>query len=327
MQPIHSGIETATRRRAVAYLASFPAAAAFAKAAPAADRYKLGVMATMYSAVPLDDAMTRIRKIGYKYVSLSRRHANQPVFDPAMPKPDRQAMLRRIRSLGVEPVMSLGGFAGDPQTPEGLDKFLAQIDLCVDYEIPVLVGAGPWYYKKFPNIPKRDRDWQEEVTRFYAGLEKAVRHAESAKVIINLKPHTGVTARAKDCLEVVKRIPSPYLKISWDAGNVSYYEGIYPDPDLADLAPHVKSVCIKDHSGLRGEDNFPIPGQGNVDHELMFRTLFQSGFNGPMAIERVDGRENKKTSPEIVDQRLKAAYDYLVPVLDRVTAAGATGAV
>ena len=65
-------------------------------AAPAADRYKLGVMATMYSSVPLDDAMTRIRKIGYKYVSLSRRHANEPVFDPAMSKPDRKAMLRHV---------------------------------------------------------------------------------------------------------------------------------------------------------------------------------------------------------------------------------------
>lgn len=311
--------DSMTRRQTIAALAA-ASAASLAQAA-ATERYKLGVMATMYSSVPLDDAMTRIRKIGYRYVSLSRRHANEPVFDPAMTKGDRKAMLRRIRSLGVEPFMSLGGFAGDPQTQEGLDRFLAQIDLCVDFEIPVLVGAGPWYFRKFPNIPKRDRDWQEEVTRFYAELEKAVRHAEAAKVIITLKPHTGITARAKDCIDVMKRMPSPWLKISWDAGNVSYYEGVYPDPDLADLAPQVKSVCIKDHLGLRGEDNFPIPGQGNIDHELMFRTLFQAGFNGPMAIERVDGKENKKTTPEVVDQRLKQAYDYLVPVLDKVTAA------
>lgn len=327
MQPF----DTITRRRAVATFAAVPAAAALSMAAPKEDKYKLGVMATMYASVPLDDAMARIRNAGYRYISVSRRHADQPVFDPTMSQADRKAMLRRIRSLGVEPIMSLGGFAGDPQTAEGLNKFLAQIDLCVDYEIPVLVGAGPWYFKKFPNIPKRDRDWQEEVTRFYAGLEKAVRHAESAKVIITLKPHTGITARAKDCIEVVKRIPSPYLKISWDAGNVSYYEGIYPDPDLADLAPHVKSVCIKDHAGLRGEDNFPIPGQGNVDHTQMFQTLFGAGFNGPMAIERLDGRENKKTAPEVVDQRIKAAHDYLVPILDRVTAgikasAGSPGA-
>lgn len=303
---------------AIPALAAVTAAAAPASAQGRA-KYRLGVMASMYAAVPMEDAMARIQKAGYRYVSLARRHADQPIFDPSLTKPERTAMLRRIRSLGVEPFMSLGGFAGPLEKPDGLPKFIEQLDLCADFEIPVMVGAGPWYYTKFPNIPKRDRDWQEELKLFYAGLEKAVRHAESVKVIITLKPHTGVTARAKDCIQLLNRIPSPYLKISWDAGNVSYYEGVYPDPDLVDLAPQVKSLCIKDHLGLRGEDNFPIPGQGNIDHEAMFRTLFSAGFDGPMAIERVDGRENKKTTPDVVDQRLKAAHDYLVPVLERVT--------
>jgi inosose dehydratase len=183
----------------------------------------------------------------------------------------------------------------------------------------MMVGAGPWYFTKFPNVPKRQRDWAEEVTRFYAGLEKAIRHAESARVIVALKPHTGITARARDCLEVVNRLKSPQLKIAWDAGNVSFYEGVHPDPDLPDLAPHVVAVCIKDHLGLRGDANFPVPGQGQVDHELMFRTLFRAGFDGPLAIERVDGRSEKKLTPEVVDERLAAAHAFLVPLLDRVT--------
>jgi sugar phosphate isomerase/epimerase len=120
-------------------------------------------------------------------------------------------------------------------------------------------------------------------------------------------------------MQVVKRIVSPRLKITWDAGNVSFYEGVHPDPDLPDLAPQVKAVCIKDHLGLRGDANFPVPGQGQVDHELMFRTLFSAGFNGPMAVERVDGRDGGKLSPEVVDERLAAANRYLVPLLDRLT--------
>ena len=301
-------------------LAAIPTLAVTGSAAPPSERYKLGVMCSMYSSLPLDEAMSRIVKAGYRYVSLVRAHANVAVFAPEMSKADRSAMLRRIRDLGVQPFMSLGGFAGDPQTESGLQKWIAQLDLCSDFEIPVMVGAGPWYYTKFPNVPKRERDWQEEMTRYYLGLEKAVRHAQSVNVTIHLKPHTGLTARARDCLQVVKRIPSPFLKISWDAGNVSFYEGVHPDPDLPDLAAYVKSVCLKDHLGLRGEPNFPVPGQGQVDHELMFRTLFSAGFNGPMAIERVDGREQKKTTPELVDQRLKAAHEYLVPLLDRITA-------
>ena len=291
--------------------------------AAAGPRYKLGVMAGMYRSGPLDDAMRRIRKAGYRYVSMAARHATDVVYSPELARPERARMLRRIRDLGVEPFLSLGGFSGDPQTEAGLQKYIAQLDLCADYEIPVMVGAGPWYYTKFPNVPKRERDWQVEVSRFYMGLEKALRHAEQVRVIIALKPHTGITARGRDCLQVLQRVQSPWLRIAWDAGNISYYEGIYPDPDFPDVAPSVKAVCIKDHLGLRGEENFPIPGQGNVDHESLFRTLFATGFNGPLAIERLDGKDGFRSNapPEIVDQRITAAYRYLAPLLDRITGA------
>lgn len=293
-----------------------------AAAAPSKEPYRLGVMATMFAPLTLDDAMTRIRKIGYRYISMSRRHADGPVFAPEMSKPERAAMLRRIRDLGVQPFMSLGGFQGDPTTTEGLERYLAQLDLCADFEIPVMVGAGPWYFTKFPTVPKRERDWQQEVAKFYNGLEKAIRHAEQVRVAVSLKPHTGITARAKDCLDVLKRLPSPWLRISWDAGNISYYEGIYPDPDLPDLAPSINSVCIKDHKGLRGVNDFPVPGQGNIDHEEMFRTLFRAGFNGPMSIERVDATDGgmNKVPPGVVEERLTAAYRYLTPLLDKITA-------
>lgn len=295
------------------------AAAATTLAAGAVERYRLGVMASMYASLPLEDAVARIRKAGFRYICMAASHARVPVFTPAMPKAERAAMLRRVRGLGVEPFMSLGGFV-EVRTETGLANYLRQLDLCADFEIPVLVGGGPWYYQKFPNLPKRELDWQKEVAQFYSAMEKAVRHAEEVGVTITLKPHTGITARAKDCTEVVKRIVSPRFKICWDAGNVSFYEGIYPDPDLPDLAPQVKAVCIKDHLGLRGDENFPTPGQGQIDHELMFRTLFAAGFNGPMAIERVDGRDGRGVTPDMVDERLAAANRYLVPLLDRVTA-------
>jgi sugar phosphate isomerase/epimerase len=310
-------VNTRVSRRSL-LAGSATAAALFAQ--PAVERYRLGVMAGIFSSGPVDEAMQRIRRAGYRYITIAQRHANENVFAPEMTKPERKQMLRRIRDLGVEPFMSLGGFGAEPQTEAGLQKYIAQLDLCADYEIPIMVGGGPWYYTKFPNLPKRERDWSEEVTRFYAGLEKALRQAEQVRVTIALKPHTGITARARDCMQVLKRMSSPYLKIAWDAGNVSFYEGIYPDPDLPDIAADVRAVCIKDHLGPRGEANFPVPGQGQIDHEAMFRTLFSAGFKGPLAIERVDGRDRGKVPPDVAEERLKAAYQHLVPLLDRVTA-------
>ena len=311
-----------SRRQIFSGMAALPVLASACLPAPPPERYRLGVMAAMYAKLPMDEAMSRIRTADYHYISVARKHGNDIVYSPELSKAERTDMLRRLRDLGVQPFMSMGGFSGDPQTETGMEKYLAQLDLCADYEIPVMVGPGPWYFTTFPNVPKRDRDWQQEVSRFYAGLEKAVRHAESIRVTIALKPHTGITARAKDCIEVLKRIQSPYLKTAWDAGNVSFYEGVHPDPDLPDLAPQVNAVCIKDHLGLRGDANFPVPGQGQVDHELMFRILFASGFDGPIAIERVDGRDggNDKLSVEVIDERLTAACKFLVPILDRVSA-------
>jgi hypothetical protein len=151
------------------------------------------------------------------------------------------------------------------------------------------------------------REWEKELAAYYPALEKLVRHAESAGVTIVMKPHTGISANAKTCMALLKRIPSERLKICWDAGNVSFYEGIHPDPDLPELAPQVKAVCVKDHLGLRGEVNFPTPGQGQIDHEQLFRTLFGAGFNGPMGIERLNGRTKGKLAPEAVDERLADA--------------------
>jgi len=304
-----------TRRRLLA------AGAASFSAVPrgnAARSFRLGCMASMYSGLRLEEAVSRIRKAGYRYIAPARSHAGEAIFSPEVPAGARAGMLRRIKDLGVEPFLSLGGFAGDPQNEKGLAGYLAQLDLCADFNIPIMVGGGPWYYQKFPNLPKTAAVWEQEVTRFYRGLEKAVRHAETIGVTIALKPHTGITATAKACMEVVRRIVSERLKICWDAGNVSFYEGIYPDPDLPALAAQVKAVCIKDHLGPRGEANFPVPGQGQVDHDMMFRTLFAAGFNGPMAVERVDGRDGGKLAPEVADERLAAANRYLVSVLERI---------
>src|SRR5882762_8664689 len=128
-----------SRRQMLSRMAYVPALAA----AAAEPRYKLGVMAGMYRSVPLDDAMKRIRTAGYRYISMAAGHGSDVVYAPQLTKAERSAMLRRIRDLGVEPFLSLGGFGGDPQTADGLQKYIAQLELCADYEIPIMVGAGP----------------------------------------------------------------------------------------------------------------------------------------------------------------------------------------
>jgi len=305
-----------TRRRFVASSAGLTGAGFVLPAAPAGALH-LGCQTLPYRGQPLARALEGIRKAGYEFVMPFHTHAGQAVFTPALAGEARASLRRQFRDAGLEPFMSFVGLTKDPATPEGLDLYRGELDLCREFGIRTVVGIGPWYYTRFPNVPKRARDWDQECALYYRALEQAVRHAESLGVTITLKPHTGITATAKACLEVVKRIVSERLKICWDAGNVFFYEGIHPDPDLPDLAPHVKAVCIKDHLGGRAEANFPTPGTGQVDHELMFRILFGGGFNGPVAVERVDGREDAaKMDPLVIDQRIAAARRFLVRVIE-----------
>lgn len=294
------------------------AAALAAQQSSGSERYNLGCQTLPYRGHSLPRALEGIRKAGYRRVMLFHTHQGKPVFTPALSAAGRSELRRRIEDAGLEPQMSFVGLvAGHLGSPGALKTYLEELDLCAELGIRTVVGVGPWYYTRFPNVPKRARDWEVEVNAFYKEQEKAVRHAESVGVTITLKPHTGITATAKDCLQVVKRIVSERFKICWDAGNVSFYEGIYPDPDLPDLAPHVKSVCIKDHLGSRAQANFPVPGEGQIDHELMFRILFGAGFDGPIAVERVDGRDDAMKMPaEVIDERIAAARRFLLPILE-----------
>jgi sugar phosphate isomerase/epimerase len=246
-------------------------------------------------------------------------HANKVVFAPTLTPAERASVRRQIQDHGLEPFMAFVGLTKESKLPERLNGYLAELDFFKECGIETVVGVGPWYFTKFPNVPKRAKEWEPEVAGFYLGLERVVRHAEQIGMTITLKPHTGITATAKACLEVVARIPSERLKICWDAGNVSFYEGIYPDPDLPDLTPHVRAVCIKDHRGGRAEANFPVPGEGQIEHKAMFRTLLAGGFRGPIALERVDGRDDASAMPaDVIDERIQAAGRFLLKTLESV---------
>ena len=307
-----------TRRHFLNTAAGAAGLAAAISASAQAKTYRLGCQTLPYRALPVSRALEGISKAGYKYVMLNADHQKKPAFSPVLSASERAELRRQIQEAGLTPFMSFFGLGKGLTTDEGLQAGLAELDLCAEFGIRTVVGTGPWYYPKWPNLPHSAREWAKITDGYYVILEKAVRHAEKLGVTITLKPHTGITAHAKACMEIMKRLPSERLKICWDAGNVSFYEGIFPDPDLPDLAPDVKAICIKDHLGGRGVANFPIPGQGQIDHDLMFKILFGAGFDGPIALERVDGTDNAaKMTPELIDERIAAARTFLVSVLDK----------
>ena len=112
---------------------------------------------------------------------------------------------------------------------------------------------------------------------------------------------------------------SPAVRVCYDPGNVAYYEGVRPEPDLPVVADLVRAVCIKDHRGSQAVEDFPTPGDGDIDHVAIFRTLRAARFAGPCLIERIDGL----ASPEEVDRELARGRAYLERAVAEAT--GASG--
>ncbi|MGI8913067.1 MAG: sugar phosphate isomerase/epimerase family protein [Chloroflexota bacterium] len=278
----------------------------------------LGVHTLPYRKESLERALQGIAQAGYRVVGLWTDHAGSPII-PLDPTPEQTAaLLRLITGFGLTPVTMFARRGAMEQ----MEPLLADLNLCAALGMPLLQAAGPW---PFVNAEKRKGEmrWYGEIERLLRHLAAAVPAAVQRGVTIVLKPHRGATATGADLVDVIERIGSPALRACWDAGNVRFYEGLNSEDDLeqSGVAPLVKSVCIKDQRGGQGVPDFPIPGEGDVDHPRMLHILTAAGFSGPLLIERVDDQP----TAEAVDAALTRAHAFLAPLVGGETG-GATHA-
>lgn len=155
--------------------------------------------------------------------------------------------------------------------------------------------------------------------------ERIGRIAEEAGrrgLVVTLKPHTGNTATATHLRETIAWIGSPYVKASYDPGNVHYYEGIDSADDFPAIARETVSFVAKDHIGPRGNNSFPCPGAGDVNFLSLFRTLSEAGFTGPVIVERADIALDMPPGAEHADRRMGIVRTELVRMLQAAGYAG-----
>lgn len=271
-------------------------------------RLSLGVHTLPYRKEPLERALQGIAQAGYGVVGLYTDHAGSPIISLDPSAAQTAALLRLITGHGLTPVTMFARRGAMEQ----MEPLRADLDLCAALGMPLLQAAGPW---PFVSADKRKGEmrWYGEIERLLRHLAAAAPEAAQRGVTIVLKPHRGATATGADLVDVIGRIGSPAVRACWDAGNVRFYEGLDSEDDLeqSGVAPLVKSVCIKDQRGGLGVVDFPVPGDGEVDHPRMLRTLTAAGFSGPLLIERVD---NQPTA-EAMDAALARAHAFLAPLV------------
>lgn len=280
-----------------------------------ATRFQLGALTLPYARWSLDRALEGIAGAGFRYVGLRPGHADGPLLSERPTTGDYAELRRRIERRGLTPSL-LFASRGEGNPTERLRN---DVDTVAELGIPQLLVIPVSPAPKFPGErPAGERlgemAWFTRVEGWLRTLEPAVRRAERRGITIVLKPHGGIAGTGEDLALLVERIGSPAVRVCYDPGNVVYYEGVRPEPDLPCVADLVRAVCIKDHRGGQAVVDFPTPGDGDIDHVAIFRALRKADFAGPCLIERIDGL----SSPEEADSELARGRAYLEQVVTTV---------
>jgi sugar phosphate isomerase/epimerase len=291
------------------------AAGADAPAAPAPARGKPTVfqhacMTHVYSAFPLERALTGIAAAGYRFVAWGVRHnegagAPVPVMAEDAPPEKAKALGTRCRDLGLEPVMMFSTIY--PEKPNAVAVLTQRIKQAS--------AAGIGQVLTFGHTEGGDRNlW---IERFKQLGPVARDHG----VTIVVKQHGGTTGTGEALSAIVKEVADPNVWVNYDAGNVMDYLNLDPIPDVVKTAPEIRSFCIKDHRNWP-QDQDCGPGFGEIDHYRLFEPVAFTGLTMPLAYENIFAPAvPRPATPEGVDAQARRAREYCETVIAGLQAA------
>ena len=272
---------------------------------------ELGAHTLPYRAHSFDRALEGIANAGFKYVGIYGEHDGAPLIPHDARAGAIDSVRKRIEAHNLIPRMAFR-FPSDPAQKDPSAPLRRTLEVAGALGVEFVISTGPSPYTRAFQERKRDMLFHREAETYFQVLRNAAPHAQKWNVTIVLKPHMGVTGTGEDLADLVELIDHPHVRVCYDAGNIAFYEGLKPEEDVLACARHVRAVCVKDHRGPRFHPDFPIPGDGDIDHAAIFRSLVTAGFSGPCLVERVDGTQKATDMPlDTIDAALTRAHTYL----------------
>lgn len=256
-----------------------------------------------YANYPFERALEGIAAAGFRYIGFGLPHAGVP-----FPQEQTPAEAERIRALCERYGLRVSLLYGAQVMREDVTQLCRRVDFARTVGATLLQWVGTWGYVRFPDQPISDEEWAASHRAFVERIRPVAEHAAAGGITITLKPHTGNTATGPILANTLREIGLPALRACYDPGNVRFYEGIAPEEDIHNVLRETVALVLKDHRGPRAHAEFPVPGEGDVDFVRMLLDLRQTGFNGPVIVERVDGDDRGAIPAEELDERIRRAY-------------------
>jgi sugar phosphate isomerase/epimerase len=236
---------------------------------------KLGCMTRPYGQYPVERALEGIARAGFRYTAFLGHHPNGGAYNLDTPMAETQALKRKMESFGLKPVTA---WAGNP-LQYGIDGMRRHVAIAHQLGLEYLILSSPY-------VGKNTAQSAEELKNdFLSIIEAVLGDCEAARLRLDAKPHMGPYGTGPGLLELVTTLNHPCFGVSYDPGNVHFYEGLVPEEDLVPVATRVTSLCVKDHQGPERHNCFPTPGDGDVQWPRIFQLLVQGGFKGYALIE------------------------------------------
>jgi len=187
-----------------------------------------------------------------------------------------------------------------------LDKFKHAVDLAMFFGSPY-IRMFSYYAPEGKNID----DYRDQVMERMAAKVEALNDIDVTMVHENEANIYGHTA--EQCVEIIKTIDSPKLRLVYDPANFVWGEKITNNVESCwpVMKPYVVHIHIKDWK-LGAKDVGSIPGEGDGQIKELLAELAAINYDGCLTMEphlQTGGQFGGSTGPELFSRAIAAVRE------------------
>ncbi|MFW5695379.1 MAG: L-ribulose-5-phosphate 3-epimerase [Alkalispirochaeta sp.] len=273
-------------------------------------------------ALPAGDwpeILDRAAQLGFDFVEISIDESDQRLRRLQWDRAERSSFASVVRDSGLRvPSMCLSAHrrfplgSGDPETVRaGVEIMRRAVDLSSDVGIRIVQVAGYDVYYNETSTP-------ETRERFVENMARSVEYAAGRGVTLSVEiMDTKFMSSISRALYLLRRIPSPWLTVYPDVGNLSAWN----DNAAEELELGLREGIV---SAVHLKDTYPVtptsPGQfrdvpfgsGCVDFSRMLGVLKRGGYAGPFLLEMWS-----RNGEEDID-RIRSAATWIRHIMEHI---------
>ena len=145
----------------------------------------------------------------------------------------------------------------------------------------------------------------------YNWLAKMGDVAAGRDITLVLETHPTLLHNGEVCLELIRAVNHPSVRINFDTGNISFYtDGGDAVVELEKIAPYVACTHLKDHDGEFEAWHFRTLGEGVVDFAEVLRILKSVDYTGPYILQP-EGVRGKDLTEAQTKEQIEKSFEHL----------------